>query len=154
MNLCVALLLNVFSEVRAAEEAAERASRERASAHPDEVMATPGKDGWQPLKDGDGDGDGANAAEEEEEEDDRLDPDQSVLPAYADSLINGLVVFSCLTLVGNLAPFLIGVAVQSGGYELPQILAYSVPLLYLASAAVFVAAGESAKEGAPPADAT
>ena len=51
-------------------------------------------------------------------------------------------VFSCLTLVGNLAPFFIGLAVNSGGYELPDLLAYSIPLLYAGSAAAFVAAAQ------------
>ena len=66
---------------------------------------------------------------------------QAAAPANAQGLITG--VFSCLTFVGNLAPFLIGLAVSSGDYELNQLLAISVPVLYGAAAVAFVAAGQT-----------
>ena len=66
---------------------------------------------------------------------------QAAAPANAQGLITG--VFSCLTFVGNLAPFLIGLAVSSGDYEMNQLLAISVPVLYGAAAVAFVAAGQT-----------
>lgn len=68
---------------------------------------------------------------------------QTAAPPTAQGLTTG--VFSCLTLVGNLAPFAIGLAINDGGYELPQVLAYTVPVLYTAAAMAFVAAGQSVK---------
>ena len=67
---------------------------------------------------------------------------QQAAPPNAQGLTTG--VFSCLTFVGNLAPFAIGLAVSSGDYELPQLLTYSVPVLYAAAAVAFVAAGQAA----------
>jgi len=67
---------------------------------------------------------------------------QAAAPASAQGLTTGL--FSGLTLVGNLAPALIGVAVQSYGYDLAPLLATSISTLYAASAVVFYAAAESA----------
>jgi len=66
---------------------------------------------------------------------------QAAAPPSAQGLTTG--VFSCLTLVGNLAPFLIGIAVQSGGYQLPELLAYSVPALYALASLAFIAAADS-----------
>ena len=68
---------------------------------------------------------------------------QAAAPANAQGLTTG--VFSCLTLVGNLAPFLIGLAVTEGTYELPQLLEYSVPVLYVGAVMAFVAAGQTVK---------
>jgi len=69
---------------------------------------------------------------------------QAAAPPSAQGLTAG--VFSCLTLIGNFAPFFIGLAIQSGGYELPSLLSYSVPVLYAGSALVFVAAGQAIQE--------
>jgi hypothetical protein len=68
---------------------------------------------------------------------------QAAAPPAAQGLTTG--VFSGLTLVGNLAPALLGFAVSSLGYELTPSLAASVSTLYAASAMVFVAAAESAR---------
>lgn len=70
---------------------------------------------------------------------------QLTAPAGTAGLTTG--VFSFLTLVGNLAPFLIGLGVQSGDYELGQLLGPSVAALYTLAALAFVAAGQAA---APP----
>ena len=72
-------------------------------------------------------------------------------PAGTKGLTTG--VFSCLTLVGNLAPFLVGIAVKSGGYELDGILVYSVATLYGLAALSYVAAGQAAaaRDGGAPA---
>lgn len=43
------------------------------------------------------------------------------------------------------APFFIGLAIKEGASDLPTLLAYSVPLLYTASALSFVAAAEVRK---------
>ena len=51
-------------------------------------------------------------------------------------------VFSFLVLVGNFAPFLIGIAVQNSDVELTQLLGPSVAVLYSLSALAFVAAGQ------------
>ena len=67
---------------------------------------------------------------------------QAAAPAGTQGLTTG--VFSCLTLVGNFAPYAIGLAVHSGGYELPQLLAPTVGVLYTLSALAFVAAGQAA----------
>ena len=72
---------------------------------------------------------------------------QAAAPPNAQGLTTG--VFSCLTFVGNLAPFAIGLAVSSGEYELPDLLAYSVPVLYAAAAVAFVAAGQTLVEDQP-----
>ena len=81
------------------------------------------------------------------------DPKIKPAPPNAQGLTTG--VFSCLTFVGNLAPFAIGLAVSSGQYELPQLLTYSVPVLYGAAAVAFVAAGQqqqrTQRDESPPA---
>ena len=66
---------------------------------------------------------------------------QAAAPPNAVGLTTG--VFSCLTFVGNLAPFVVGLALQSGEYELPQLLMYSVPALYVASAVTFAFAAQA-----------
>ena len=71
---------------------------------------------------------------------------QTAAPAKTQGLAQGL--FSTLTLVGNTAPALIGFGVSSLGYELPQLLLISVPVLYAASAVAFVVAGEKVVEAA------
>ena len=49
-----------------------------------------------------------------------------------------------LTFTGNLAPALLGAALSANlGPDLRTLLLWSVPLLYAASAAVFVVAGET-----------
>lgn len=73
---------------------------------------------------------------------------QAAAPPNAQGLAQGL--FSMLTLVGNLAPALIGYLVSSQGQELPQLLLVSVPALYVASAVAFVVAGEKAADALPP----
>jgi predicted MFS family arabinose efflux permease len=70
---------------------------------------------------------------------------QAAAPPQAQGLTTG--VFSCLTFVGNLAPFIIGLLVKSGDYNLPELLSYSVPLLYAASAVAFVAAAQTRARG-------
>ena len=55
---------------------------------------------------------------------------QAAAPAGTQGLTTG--VFSGLTLVGNLAPFLIGLAVNQGG-DLPDLLSYTVASLYTSS---------------------
>ena len=67
---------------------------------------------------------------------------QAAAPAGTQGLTTG--VFSCLTLIGNLAPFFVGLAVASSAYELPELLVQLVSVLYALSAAVFVAAAQSA----------
>jgi len=60
-------------------------------------------------------------------------------------------VFSGLTFVGNLAPYFIGLAISGGEFELTPLLAWSVPILYAASAVAFVAAsqvGQAEREAA------
>lgn len=66
---------------------------------------------------------------------------QYVAPKNAQGLITGL--FSCLTLVGNFAPFFIGIALQSGDWKLQELLTYSIPVLYSVCAIVLVLAGEA-----------
>ena len=75
---------------------------------------------------------------------------QAAAPPNAVGLTTG--VFSCLVFVGNLAPFFIGLALKSGEYELPQLLIYSVPLLYAASAAVFALAAQRQQSTAAQGD--
>jgi len=69
---------------------------------------------------------------------------QAAAPPSAQGLTTG--VFSCLTFVGNLAPFLIGLATQSGTSDLTSLLSNSVPILYAGSAAAFLIAGQLAQE--------
>ena len=45
---------------------------------------------------------------------------------------------------------IIGLAVSNGGYELPQLLGSSVPVLYAASALAFVAAAQAQSEAQSP----
>ena len=68
-------------------------------------------------------------------------PTDACAPRCGQGLITG--VFSCLTLVGNLAPFAIGLAVSSGDYSLPQVLSLSVPVFYGGAAVAFVIAGQT-----------
>lgn len=74
---------------------------------------------------------------------------QSAAPPRAMGLTTG--VFSGLTFVGNLAPYFIGLAISGGEFELTPLLAWSVPILYAASAVAFVAAsqvGQAEREAA------
>lgn len=66
---------------------------------------------------------------------------QSAAPTGSRGLAQGT--FSTLTLVGNVAPALVGVLLRSSTLELPTVLLYTVPVLYGCSALAFVGAGES-----------
>jgi len=66
---------------------------------------------------------------------------QAAAPEGTGGLTTGL--FSGLTLFGNLAPFFVGLAVQSGQYELSPLLLYSVSSLYLLSAVLFLSAAQT-----------
>ena len=68
---------------------------------------------------------------------------QRAAPDGTQGLTTG--VFSFLTLIGNLAPFAIGLAVQSGSAELTDLLGPSVCVLYALAAVAFVAAGQTAQ---------
>lgn len=68
---------------------------------------------------------------------------QNAAPPTAQGLTAG--VFAMLTLVGNLAPALIGYLLSSSNMRLPDLLLLSVPVLYAAAAAAFVVAGERAR---------
>ena len=68
---------------------------------------------------------------------------QNAAPPTAQGLPQG--VFALLPLIGNLAPALIGYLLSSSDVQLPDLLLLSVPVLYAASAAAFVVAGERAK---------
>ena len=67
---------------------------------------------------------------------------QRAAPPGTQGLTQGSL--AALTFLGNLAPLALGAAVAGkwGGTDLPTLLLWSVPLLYAASAAVFVYAGE------------
>ena len=67
---------------------------------------------------------------------------QDAAPPRAQGLTTGI--FSALTFVGNLAPFFIGLAIKGDNADLTTLLAYSVSVLYAASAIVFVAASQTA----------
>ena len=73
---------------------------------------------------------------------------QAAAPAGAQGLTTG--VFSGLTLVGNVAPFAIGLLVQGGYSELPTLLATLVTLMYALSSVAFVVAGEQKRKEAAP----
>ena len=66
---------------------------------------------------------------------------QKAAPPGTQGLTQGALAF--LTFAGNLAPAALGAAVANGDADLPTLLLWSVPLLYAASAAVFVYAGEA-----------
>ena len=74
---------------------------------------------------------------------------QRAAPPEAQGTAQGL--FNTLTLVGNLAPAIIGYGLKESSYELPSLLLVAVPVLYTASAAAFYAAADATarqKEGA------
>ena len=67
---------------------------------------------------------------------------QRAAPPGTQGLTQGSLAF--LTFAGNLAPAVLGAALSAGvGPDLRELLLWSVPVLYAASAAVFVVAGET-----------
>ena len=66
---------------------------------------------------------------------------QRAAPPAAQGTAQGL--FNTLTLVGNLAPAVIGYGLKESSYELPSLLIVAVPVLYAASAAAFYFAADA-----------
>ena len=66
---------------------------------------------------------------------------QRAAPPAAQGTAQGL--FNTLTLVGNLAPAVIGYGLKESSYELPTLLLVAVPVLYAASAAAFYFAADA-----------
>ena len=72
-------------------------------------------------------------------------PDDRGAPARGAPAAQGTAqgLFNTLTLVGNLAPTVIGYGLKESSYELPTLLLVAVPVLYAASAAAFYFAADA-----------